>query len=47
MVNEENCGLFHKAQNDIMEECSRLKMPTAFLRPLDLGMTSRLVQITL
>jgi hypothetical protein len=47
MVNEENCGLFHKAQDDIVEECNRLGMAYSFLRPLDLGMTSRLVQITL
>jgi MoaA/NifB/PqqE/SkfB family radical SAM enzyme len=47
LVNERNCGLFRKAQDDIIAECKRLKQPYNFIRPLDLGMTDRLIQITL
>lgn len=47
LVNESNCGLFRKAQDDIIAECRRLKVPYNFLRPLDLGITDQLVQITL
>jgi hypothetical protein len=47
LVNETNCGLFSKAQEDIIGECKRLKVPYQFIRPLDLGLTDRLVQITL
>lgn len=47
LVNESNCGLFSKAQVDIIEECKRLRVPVNFLRPLDLGLTERLVQIDL
>lgn len=47
LVNEQNCGIFSKAQNDIIDECKRLGVPYSFLRPLDLGMTQRLVQLTL
>lgn len=47
LVNESNCGLFSKAQEDIIAECQRLNVPLQFLRPLDLGLTDKLVQITL
>lgn len=47
LVNEKNCGLFAKAQQDIIEECARLRQPVNFIRPLDLGLTNNLVQITL
>jgi molybdenum cofactor biosynthesis enzyme MoaA len=47
LVNHSNCGLFRKAQEDIVAACERLKVPYNFLRPLDLGMTEHLVQITL
>lgn len=47
LVTEANCGLFRKAQDDIIEECRKLQVPVNFLRPLDLGITDRLVQITL
>jgi molybdenum cofactor biosynthesis enzyme MoaA len=47
LVNEKNCGLFKKAHLDIIAECDRLKVPLKFLRPLDLGLMDRLVQISL
>lgn len=47
LVNEKNCGLFAKAQQDIIEECARLDQPVNFIRPLDLGLTDQLIQITL
>lgn len=47
LVNEENCGRFRRAQEDIIEECEKLDVPYNFLRPLDMGLTDRLVQITL
>jgi len=47
LVNEKNCGLFKKAQMDIIEECQRLKVPLNLLRPLDLGLMDKLVQITM
>jgi len=47
LVNETNCGLFARAQQDVIDECLRLKVPYNFLRPLDLGLTNQLVQITL
>ena len=47
LVSERNCGLFKKAQDDIITECKRLNVPYNFLRPLDLGLTDQLVQITL
>lgn len=46
-VNEDNCGLFKKAHLDIIDECNKLGVPYNFIRPLDLGMTDRLVQLTL
>ena len=46
-VNEQNCGLFSKAQQDIIDECKKLNQPYNFIRDLDLGMTERLVQITM
>lgn len=46
-VNEQNCGLFSKAQQDIIDECKKLNQPYNFIRDLDLGMTKRLVQITM
>ncbi len=47
LVNDANCGVFAKAQRDIVEKCNRLKVPYNFIRPLDLGMTEQLVQLTL
>lgn len=47
LVNETNCGIFKRAQEDIIEECKRLKVPYNFIRPLDLGMTDRLMNISL
>ena len=47
LVSEDTCGLFRKAQLDIIDECNKLGVPFNFIRPLDLGMTERLVQITL
>lgn len=47
LVSEDNCGLFKKAQRDIIDECQRLNVPYNFIRPLDLGMTEQLVQLTL
>lgn len=47
LVNEKNCGLFKKAQRLIVEECERLKVPYNFIRPLDIGLTDKLVQIAL
>lgn len=46
-VNEENCGMFAKAHQDIVERCQKLGVSHSFIRPLDLGMMDRLVQITL
>lgn len=46
LVSEKNCGLFKKAQEDIIDECKRLKVPVNFIRPLDMGMTDRLIQIS-
>lgn len=47
LVNEWNCGRFAKAQEQIVAECKRLNVPVVFLRPLDLGISNHLVQITL
>lgn len=47
LVNEENCGVFKKAQQDIIAECLKLNVPYNFIRPLDMGLTDQLVQITL
>ena len=45
LVNEKNCGKFAKAQIDIEEECKRLGVPLNLIRPLDLGLTQKLVQL--
>lgn len=47
LVNQGNCGRFAKAQEEIIAECKRLSVPYNFIRPLDLGMTEQLFQITL
>jgi MoaA/NifB/PqqE/SkfB family radical SAM enzyme len=47
LVNDENCGLFRKAQFDIIEEAKKLKVPYTFIRPLDMGLMDQLVQLTL
>ena len=47
LVNETNCGLFKRAQELIVAECKRLKVPYNFIRPLDIGMMDKLIQITL
>lgn len=46
-ANEDNCGIFAKAQQDIIDECTRLNVPFHFIRPLDAGITKNLVQLTL
>lgn len=45
IVNEDNCGLFAKAEREIIEECEVLNQPYNFIRPLDLGLAQNLVQI--
>lgn len=47
LLNKRNCGLFNKAHRQIIDECKKLGVPYNFLRPLDLGYTNQLVQITL
>ena len=47
LVNQTNCGLFAKAQQDIVNECEKLGVPYNFIRPLDLGLTEKLIQLTL
>jgi molybdenum cofactor biosynthesis enzyme MoaA len=47
LVNKKNCGLFAKAQQDIIEECNKLGQPVNFIRPLDLNLTDQLIQLTL
>lgn len=47
LVNKENCGKFAKAQQLIMEESARLGQPVNLIRPLDLGLTEQLIQLTL
>lgn len=47
LVNDSNCGQFKKVQDEIIAECVRLKVPYNFIRPLDMGRTDRLVNITL
>lgn len=44
-VTEENCGIFKRAHLDIVEECEKLRVAYNFIRPLDLGLSDRLVQI--
>jgi MoaA/NifB/PqqE/SkfB family radical SAM enzyme len=43
LVNESNCGLFWKAQQDIIAECTRLNQPYHFIRDLDLGLTQKVL----
>ena len=45
LVNPENCGLFRKAERDIVAECEKLDQPYKLLRPLDLGLADQLVMI--
>jgi hypothetical protein len=47
LVNEDNCGLFKKAQEDIIDECEKRDVPYHMIRDLDLGLTEQLVQLTL
>ena len=48
LVNEENCGRFKRAEQEIIEEATALKVPYNFIRPLDLGLTNQqFVQIML
>lgn len=47
LVNDENCGLFQKVQDEIIERCDKLGVPYKFVRPLDLGLSNQLVQLTL
>lgn len=41
LVNEENCGLFVKAQREATERCEELKVKYKFIRPLDMGISSK------
>lgn len=45
LVNELNCGKFARVQMEIIERCELLGVPYNFIRPLDLGMCDRLVQL--
>jgi len=48
LVNEDNCGLFTRAEREIIEECELLGVQYNFIRPLDLGLTQQnLIQIML
>jgi molybdenum cofactor biosynthesis enzyme MoaA len=47
LVNEENCGRFKRVHDEVEQECKRLNVPYNFIRSLDMGLTSKLVQITL
>lgn len=47
LLNETNCGRFAKAQQDVIELCTQLGVPYNFIRPLDLGMTEHLIQLTI
>lgn len=47
LVNKANCGLFAKAQGDIVEFCSKKKIPFKISRPLDMGLTQELALRTL
>ena len=42
-VNPENCGLYFKLQQDIIEECLKLNVFFNFVKPLDRGLFSSLV----
>jgi wyosine [tRNA(Phe)-imidazoG37] synthetase (radical SAM superfamily) len=43
LVNEQNCGRFYRAQQDIVEECQKLGIPVNFVCPLDKGLTNSLL----
>jgi hypothetical protein len=47
LVNEKTCGLFAKAQADVIERCEKLGVVYKFINPLDLGMTEKLIQLTI
>ena len=47
LVTPENCGLFKRAEQEIIEECEKLGQPYKLLRPLDLDLTNELVQMAL
>lgn len=47
LVSPKTCGLFKRAEQDIIAECEKLDQPYKLLRPLDLGFTEELVQLTL
>lgn len=47
LVNEENCGLFKRAQREIEEEAEKLGQPIKLIRDLDLGLSDHLVELTL
>lgn len=47
LVNKDTCGIFRKAQFDIIDRCEKLGVPYNFLRPLDLDMTENLIQLTI
>jgi len=42
LVDPSNCGLFKKAEEEIVAECKKLNQPYKLLRPLDLGITQDL-----
>ena len=39
--------MFKRAQEEIIEECEKLNVPYHMIRPLDLGISDELVQLTL
>ena len=43
LVNSKNCGLFKKAEEEIVTECKKLGQPYKLLRPLDLELARELV----
>lgn len=47
LVNETNCGQFSKIQEDIITRCKELNLPYSFIRPLDLGLSEKLIQLTM
>lgn len=38
LVNKQNCGLFAKAEQEIISECQKIGLAYRFVQPLDLGM---------
>ena len=47
LVNEDNCGKFKRAQEEIEEEAKKIDQPVKLIRDLDLGLSDHLVQLTI